>query len=96
MADRQVKAAVIAAVAAIVAAVVSLGSGYLTYRSPHEVIAAQSSQSESEFLREQRRTAYAQFIAPTPPVSAGIAAKEVPVRTEIGLIVVARSVARTL
>ena len=33
---------------------------------------------------------------PTPPVSAGSAAKEVPVRTEIGLIVVAGSVARTL
>ena len=33
---------------------------------------------------------------PTPPVSAGMAAKEASVRTEIGLIVVARSVARTL
>jgi transposase len=33
---------------------------------------------------------------PTPPVSAGSAAKELPVRTEISLIVVAGSVARTL
>jgi hypothetical protein len=63
MSDPQVRAARIAATAAIIAALVSLGSGVLTFVSSQLAIVAEDKRSESEFMREQRQTAYAELLS---------------------------------